>query len=67
MCINFTIILTDAKENIVSDIFLTINACKRIRGHNFTLMKEQIRLDVTKYSFSQITVNEYNKLYIYCS
>ena len=30
-------------------------------GHNFTLVKEQSRLDVRKYSFSQRTVNVWNK------
>ncbi len=31
------------------------------RGHDFTLVKGQSSLDVRKYSFSQRTVNEWNK------
>ena len=32
------------------------------RGHNFTLVKKQSRLDVRKFSFSQRTINVWNKL-----
>ena len=32
------------------------------RGHVFTLVKEQSRLDVRKYSFSQRTINVWNTL-----
>ena len=32
------------------------------RGHKVTLIKEQCRLDMRKYSFSQRTINEWNKL-----
>ena len=32
------------------------------RGHNFTLVKKQSRLDGRKYSFSQRTINVWNKL-----
>ena len=35
---------------------------KRTRGHDFMLVKGQSRLDVRQYSFSQRTVNEWNKL-----
>ena len=31
-------------------------------GHNFTLVKKQSRLDVRKFSFSQRTINVWNKL-----
>ena len=41
------------------EVFLT-------RGHNFTLVKKQIRLDVRKYSFSQRTINVWNKLSTDC-
>ena len=30
--------------------------------HNYTLVKKQSRLDVRKYSFSQRTINIWNKL-----
>ena len=37
----------------------SIKVFKRDRGHN---LKEQNRLDVTKYSFSKTTTNDWNKL-----
>ena len=42
--------------------FLEIKESKRTRGHNFTLVKKQSRLDVRKFSFSQRTINVWNKL-----
>ena len=45
-------------ENIDYNIFfLEINESKITRGHNFTLVKNQSRLDVRKFSFSQRTIN----------
>ena len=35
---------------------------KVTRGHNFTLVKNQSRLDVRKFSFSQRTITVWNKL-----
>ena len=50
-------------ENINSNLFfLEINESKLTRGHNFTLVKKQSRLDVRKFSFSQRTINVWNKL-----
>ena len=46
--------------------FVNIKKSKITRGHNFTLVKEQGRLDVTKYSFSQRTINVWNKLSTDC-
>ena len=34
----------------------------RTRGHKAALVKEQCRLDMKKYSFSQRMINEWNKL-----
>ena len=34
----------------------------RTRGHKAALVKEQCRLDMKKYSFSQRVINEWNKL-----
>ena len=34
----------------------------RTRGHKAALVKEQSRLDMRKYSFSQRVINEWNKL-----
>ena len=36
------------------------------RGHNYTLVKKQSRLDVRKYSFSQRTINVWNNLSTDC-
>ena len=49
-------------ENIDSDIFFEIKETKKNRGHNFTLVKKQSRLDVIKFLFSQRTINVWNKL-----
>ena len=38
-----------------------IKESKITRGHNFTLVKKQSRLDVRKFSFSQRTINVWNK------
>ena len=46
--------------------FLEIKESKVTRGHNYTLVKEQSRLDVRKYSFSQRTINVWNKLSTDC-
>ena len=53
-------------ENIDSNIFLEIKQSKITRGHNFTLVKKQSRLDVRKFSFSQRTINVWNKLSTEC-
>ena len=53
-------------ENIDSNIFFEIKKSKVTRGHNFTLMKKQCRLDIRKYSFSQRTINVWNILSIDC-
>ena len=36
------------------------------RGHNFTLVTKQSRLDVRKFSFSQRAINVWNKLSTEC-
>ena len=47
-------------ENIDSNIFFEIKESKITRGHNYTLVKKQSRLDVRKYSLSQRTINVWN-------
>ena len=47
-------------ENIDSNIFFEIKESKITRGHNYTLVKKQSRLDVRKFSFSQRTINVWN-------
>ncbi len=53
-------------ENIDYNIFLESKESKITRGHNFTLAKKQSRLDVRKFSFSQRTINVWNKLSSEC-
>ena len=53
-------------ENIDYNIFSKLRNCKITRGHNFMLVKKQSRLDVRKYSFSQRTINVWNKLSSEC-
>ena len=53
-------------ENIDSNIFSKLSKIKITRGHNFTLVKKQSRLDVRKFSFSQRIINVWNKLSTEC-
>ena len=53
-------------ENIDYNIVFEIKQSKITRGHNFTLMKKQSRLDVRKLSFSQRTINVWNTLSTGC-
>ena len=46
--------------------FLEIKESKVTRGHDYTLVKKQSRLDVRKFSFSQWTINVWNKLSTDC-
>ena len=46
--------------------FFEIKESKITRGHNFTLVKKQSRLDVRQFSFSQRTINVWNKLSTGC-
>ena len=49
-------------ENIDRNIFFSLKKDSRTREHQATLVKDQCRLDIRKYSFSQRTINEWNKL-----
>ena len=53
-------------ENIDYNIFFEIKESKITRGHNYTLVKKQSRLDVRKFSFSQRTINIWNNLSTDC-
>ena len=46
---------------ILTEIFFTVKE-ERTRGNGVTLAKKQCRLDIGKLSFSQRTVNEWNRL-----
>ena len=43
-------------------MFFKLKEGSRTRGHKAALVKEQCRLDMRKYSFSQRVINEWNKL-----
>ena len=47
---------------LILTLFFEIKESKITRGYNFTLVKKQSRLDVRKFSFSQRTINVWNKL-----
>ena len=49
-------------ENIDRNTCFSVKEERMIRGHGATLTKKQCRLDIRKFSFSQITVNEWNIL-----
>ena len=53
-------------ENFDYNICFEIKESKITRGHNYTLLKKQSRLDVRKFSFSQRTINVWNKLSTEC-
>ena len=53
-------------ENIYRNIFFSLKKNNRTRGYEVTLVKDQRRLDITKYSFSQRTIGEWNKLSTDC-
>ena len=43
-------------------MFFKLKEGSRTRGHKAALVKEQCRLDMRKYSFSQRVIQEWNKL-----
>ena len=45
-------------ENIDRNMFFSLKKDSRTRGHEVQLVKDQCRLDIRKYSFSQRTINE---------
>ena len=47
-------------------MFILLKKDSRTRGHEVKLVKDQCRLDIRKYSFSQRTINEWNKLSTCC-
>ena len=53
----FLVYINDLEEGVTGKI---------IRGHNYTLVKKQSRLDVRKFSFSQRTINVWNNLSTDC-
>ena len=51
---------------ILIEIFFSPKRDNRTIGYEATLVKDQCRLDTRKYTFSQRTVNEWNKLSTNC-
>ena len=51
---------------LIEIVFYSLKKDNRTRGHEVTLVKDQCRLDIRKYSFSQRTINEWNKLSTDC-
>ena len=51
-------------EDVDWNMFFKLKEGSRTRGHKIALdlVKEQCRLDMRKYSFSQRVINEWNKL-----
>ena len=49
-------------EGLDKNMFFRLKTGNKVRGHNWALAKEHFKLDIRKYAFSQLTVNEWNKL-----
>ena len=58
--------ILNGHENIDRNILFSFKKDNRTRGHEVALVKAQCRLDIRKYSFSQRTINEWNKLSTDC-
>ena len=63
---NGSVKIFNGYEKFDSNIFFEIKESKITRGHNFTLVKKQSRLDVRKLSFSKRTINVWNTLSTEC-
>ena len=54
--------IVNGHEDIDINMFFKLKEGSRTRGHTTALVKEQCRLVIIKYSFSQRVINEWNKL-----
>ena len=54
--------IVNGYEDVDGNMFFKLKEGSRTRGNKAALVKEQCRLDMRKYSFSQRVVNEWNKL-----
>ena len=54
--------IVNGYEDVDRNMFFKLKEGGRNRGHNAALVKEQCRLYMRKYSFSQRVINEWNKL-----
>ena len=58
--------IVNGYENIDRNLLFSVKEERRTTGHGITLAKKQCRLDVRIFSFSQRTVNEWNRLSADC-
>ena len=54
--------IVNGYEDVDRNIFFKLKEGSRTRGHKAALVKEQCRLYMRKYSFSQRVIDEWNKL-----
>ena len=54
--------IVNGYEDVGRNMFFKLKEGSRTRGHKAALVKEQCRLDMRKYSFSQMVIKEWNKL-----
>ena len=54
--------IVNCYDDVDRNMFFKLKEGSRTRGHKAALVKEQCRLDMRKYSFSQRVINEWNKL-----
>ena len=50
--------IVNGYEDVGRDMFFKLKEGSRTRGHKAALVKEQCRLDMRKYSFSQSLIND---------
>ena len=55
------LILVTCYEDVDRNMLFKLTEGNRTRGHKAALVKEQCRLDMRKYSFSQKVINEWNR------
>ena len=54
--------IVNGYEYVDMNMFFKLKEGRRTRGHKAALVKEQCRLDMGKYFFSQRVINKWNKL-----
>ena len=54
--------IVNGYKDVDRNMFFKLKEGSRTRGLNSALVKEQCRLDMRKYSFSQRVINEWNRL-----
>ena len=53
--------IVNGYEDVGRNVFFKLKEGSRTRGNKATLVKEQCRLDMRKYFFSQRVINGWNK------